>query len=69
MTVSPPQPLFLALDGGGTKTRAVLSRKTQDGGAEVVSEAVSAGSNLAEVSTVAFITDHVPLADCCGYLG
>jgi len=50
MTSLPPQNLYLCLDGGGTKTRAVISRKTPGGGgAEIVAEGLAAGSNLAEV--------------------
>lgn len=53
MAAIPPQNLYLCLDGGGTKTRAVISRKTSGGGggAEIVAEGLAAGSNLAEVSS------------------
>lgn len=50
MASTPPQKLYLCLDGGGTKTRAVISRKIEGGGAEIVAEGLAAGSNLAEVS-------------------
>lgn len=63
MLSSPPQPLFLALDGGGTKTRAVISTKTADGGAKVVAQAISGGSNVSEVRRTAVDLNRNDMAD------